>query len=194
MSESKVLRSPLRLSFRAAAVLLVVLVSVGAVGSAGARPGGLASVLDHTYSCPANTLRQGGPLEVTFAANTITTNPGNVFLGEAVGAQTNAREYLGFITNRPGFVHSSVCRLAKSIPLRSRGLPLNGVFTSQRFGGFSVRCTTNGRVDARLQMSLTNGAVTRALIALRDEKGGAPLAFVQWSPKREVVYLAKSCH
>jgi hypothetical protein len=179
---------------RAAVVLVAVFVSAAMTEPGAANPGASASVLDHTYSCPANALQQGGPLQVTFAANTITTNPGNIFLGKAVGQHTNAPQYLGFITNRPGFVLSSACRLAKSIPLRQRGLPLNGVFTSQRYGGFSVLCKANGRVDARFQMSLTNGAVTHALVALSDEKGGAPLAFVQWSPKREVAYLAKSCH
>lgn len=159
-------------------------------------------VLDRTYSCVARPQgrvplvgigtsvslppTQGTEREAAFTMASVTdTSPGD-----------NDPAYLEFTAKADSFkVDPTGCKASKArVPFTSKGLVSNGVLTPSFVGGFRAFCkVSTGRVDVHLRLTLADGAPVKALIAVRAQKGGKPVAYLDWAPKRQATFLSSRC-
>lgn len=179
-------------------VVASVSVALKAPASRSAVEAEVTSTLDRTYSCLAKS-RAGVPLVIISAYVSSARGPG--YFGMYTTADTSPGDndvtYLEFTADRRGFrVDPSGCRRStRVVPLSARGIPSNGVLTSDFVGGFDADCkATTGRVDVRVRLTLSDGKPSKALVAVRNQGlRRTPLAFISWTGKREATFLSARC-
>ena len=85
-------------------------------------------------------------------------------------------------------------KLKRQIPLSTKKLPTVVTATS-RYGGYaSQSCDTATKVFFRLQVHLTGGKPTSAVLAVRNADAKRKrIALINWSPKKVSAHFAKAC-
>ena len=181
--------------------IALAVIAIGAIATATSLAAALntgsgRSVVDRTYSCVA--LSSGALPTVLIAAYVNTQKfPGSIDMGTRPDTSPGDNEafYIdwGAGTNKL-IVDPSGCQAVnRAVPLKSRGLPSNGVQTSTFAGGFYDTCNTNRRVDVRIRISASGDVPISAEFAVQNELNGRAIAFVNWTPHREETYLSSRC-
>jgi hypothetical protein len=182
--------------------LVAAAVVVQASAAAPTRAAGSASTIDATYSCrvssqhdvslfgsvdlpPANGRAQPGVFVLNTGTKSVTKN----------GTTTTVSQ-IGFSSRKNSLrIDKGSCqRVKKQIPLKSKGLSgPPSTATATEFGHVSESCSA-ARVLVRLRITLTAGAPTHALVAVRNDNAkNRPIAFVSWNRRKVVAYTANNC-
>lgn len=200
----RVSRSGRRLSLALAAAAVTALASAGVLAAKTGlwRHAGATRILDRTYSCVAQTRAaipvvtiwsgvslppdQGYPRPAVYTmASVVDTSPGD-----------NDPMYLQFSEKPDSFkVDPTGCRASRAkVAFTPKGLIDNGVVTQNYIGGFKASCkVTTTRVDVHLRLTLRDDAPIKALIAVRNQKGGKAVAYLNWTPTRQATFLSAGC-
>lgn len=150
------------------AVLAVSVVASGA-GAAflAARPVAAAAV-DETWSCTA-------PAGIQVAV-------GHAFLHLAPAVQLRDAPVTFALGERR-------CRHVRlRIPLAS-----DAAHGTKVVGSFTAACKPERVIVFRARITLSHGVAARAEVAVRDQRSGRTIAYVDWSPKRIRSWLAPGC-
>jgi hypothetical protein len=185
-----------RLTSIALAVVAIAAIAAATALAAALNTSSGKSVIDRTYSCVASP--SGGLPSVLIAAYVTTLKyPGSFDVGTNPDTSPGDNEafYLdwGALKNRLIVDPTGCSPVKRSVPLKPRGLPSNGVMTSTFAGGFYDTCNTTARIDVHLRITASGGVATSAQFAVQNERGGHPVAFVSWAPHREDTYLSSHC-
>jgi len=177
--------------------------AVVGVRASSAAPARATSTIDVTYSCPVQKQHfislYGG---ATLPPQNNRPRPGGVFVTTGVrtvtkNGVTSTVAQLSFqaVKNSLRIDKKSCRRVTKQIPLKPKGLPGPAETATATLRGYiNQRCDSTARVLLRLQLQLTNGTPTRALVAVRnDDVKSKPIAFFNWIPRKVALYSAAGC-
>jgi uncharacterized membrane protein len=179
----------------AAAVALAVTASAYAAPRSTARAHVGAQVVDKTYSCRA---RGQNP----FFFGTQVRLPATQYqkaqpaMATVITARDSAFQVVFKDVKNSLKVDTPVCRpSSRRVALKPAGLSLYQTVTPRLFGHLNGKCPTHvPRVLVHIRVSMTDGAPSRALFAVRkDDAKARPLAFFKWAPTKISGYLAGSC-
>jgi hypothetical protein len=185
-----------------AAALGAAEVGVHATSAASTRAA-RATTTDATYSCrvrrahfidlsasvtlpPTDNRAQPGVLVLTTGVRSVTKD----------GTTTTVAQVgLRAVKHGSKIDKKSCVRVAKRIPLKSKGLPGPAITVTPTHQGFdNEQCGTKARVLVRLRLQMTNQIPSHALLAVRnDDAKRRPIAFYNWSPRKLTIYTGSSC-
>jgi hypothetical protein len=190
--------------------LLLVILGAAALGTrassaAPRRAAAPTSTLDRGYSCrvrrqhfvdvyasvtlpPVNNRRQPAALVLNTGTKTVTEKSGTTITPPQLNLRAVKKNSLRIDT-------SSCRRVKQQIPVKPKGLPGPPItVTPTLFGHDGEQCGTAARVLVRLRLETTNHTPTRALLAIRnDNLSRRPIGFYDWSQRKVVVYIGKTC-
>ena len=181
-------------------VTAVAAIAVTAVVSAHAAP---ASVVDRIYSCkvrPAHYIDL--TTSVTLPPSQNAQRPANLNLFtvkktfNSNGFKFNLPQVIFQATPNSLKIDRQTCRpSSRKVPLERTGLSSRAqTVTPAYLGSIDERCVTAKRVLVHLRLTLSGGAPTAALVAVRnDNRNRRPVEFLNWKPRKIKGYFAKSC-
>jgi hypothetical protein len=184
---------------------LLAAVCAAAVGvhasSAAPTRGARVSTLSGTYSCAVRKQRfvdlsagvtmqgqdgkQSGLLQLTTVTKTVTKN----------GATSTLTQVSVFAEKNGVRLDKSTCRhVTKQVALKPKGYGSSETATPTFRGFINERCQTASRVLVGINLQLTNGVPSHALMAIRnDDAKSKKITFYNWSPKKIVAYSGNAC-
>lgn len=177
---------------------VIAAAAVSAVGVFALSAG--STIVDRTVSCPI-PFRAGIPVFLLLAetagktsvAGQMHTVPGLVWVGVDPAFQQSLVSLSG---GKAGYaIDRNSCSSASSFPLEPGALPKYGTFQANQLGGVDESCFSSSRVRVRLRVTFAKatGVPVAAKLAIRNEKTLKPIAFIDWTPKRETAFLSSSC-
>ncbi len=161
------------------------------------------STIDVTYSCPVQKVKVVNIYAGTAftPAHTTTKSPGA--LGFDTGIKTKTTDgttkttaQASVVPKKSGVtIDKKACtKLKKPIAFSAKKLPV-AVNATPNFRGYtSQACDSARNVVFRLQVHLTGGTPTSAVLAVRDaDAKSKPIALVNWSTKKVSAHFATGC-
>jgi hypothetical protein len=157
------------------------------------------STVDVTYSCPVQkakvvSIYAGVALPALDSAGALSFDTG--IDRKTVNGTTTTKAQASVSPQKNGVkVDKKKCtKLKKPIPLSAKKLPYALSLTPGSRGYTNESCTAAAKVVFRLQVRLTGGKPTSAVLAVRNaDAKNKPIALVNWSPQKVSAHLENAC-